>query len=129
MPLIAAIRGNVQARLRFSWHILYVCVSRRLLSALLQPCPNPPQQTSCPSLESSLRSYYAAGYEVPALDGAFFSSSAMMLSMSILQIQSQAASAPAIVASLTRPNATKIGRDHVPLCRPAAVRASERSCG
>jgi hypothetical protein len=59
-----------------------------------------------PITREFLRSYYA-GYEVPALDGAF-SSSAMMLSMSILQIQSQAASAPAIVASLTRPNATKI---------------------
>lgn len=80
-----------------------------------------------PITREFLRNYYAS-YEVPTLDAAF-TSGAMVLNMSLLQIQFGSSVAPAIIASLTRPNASKIEetmfrcREQCELLNEAVVKA------
>lgn len=80
-----------------------------------------------PITREFLRSYYSA-YDVPALD-AEFASGAMMLNMSLLQVQTQSAAAGSVITSLTRPNVSKIEetmfrcREQCELLNEAVVRA------
>jgi hypothetical protein len=89
---------------------------------------NPATADLVPITREFLRNYYAS-YEVPVLDGAF-ATGAMILNMSLLQVQVQSAAAPAIVAALTRPHASKIEetmfrcREQCELLNEAVAKAS-----